>query len=220
MARLAEAAVGSPQEDLVAGLAIFYASQERSSQFETLEERTELPENCLTRLRSAGLAEAPGPFLRRTWESLARTLARKRWIEQIYTYVQPVAERHHPWPALEIVLARADLESLAPEDAVRRLRFLTSTAPGTFEILDLLGRAHCALGQPNEALEAWKGALDLPSDDWVARKRVTLAVARTGDPAGIAAAQRLLIENPDDRVLRSFLEQPRGVGPPVDPCSD
>jgi hypothetical protein len=220
MGRLAEAAVGSPQEDLVAGLALFYASQERSSQFETLEERTELPDACLSRLRSAALAGTPDPFLRRTWESLARILARKRWIEKVYAFVQPVAEKHHPWPALEIVLAQADLESLAPEDAVRRLRALASISPPTFETQDLLGRAHCALNQPNEALEAWKGALDLPSDDWVSRKRVTLAVARTGDPAGIKAAQRLFIENPDDRVLRSFLEQPLGSGPPGDPCSN
>lgn len=218
MKGLAEAAEGSAEEDLVAGLAIFYASQERSSQFETLEERTELSEACLSRLKSAVLAGPPGPFLRRTWESLARILARKRWIEEIYTYVQPVAEKHGPWPALEIVLAQADLESLAPADAVRRLRSLTSIAPGSFEVLDLLGRAHCALGEPNEALEAWKGAVGLPSDDWLARKRVILVVARTGDPAGIAAAQALLLEKPEDRDLRNLLEHPAGVGPVIDPC--
>lgn len=218
MQRLAKAAEGSPEEDLVAGLAIFFASQERSSQFETLEERTELPQACLSRLRSAVLAGPPGPFLRRTWESLARILARKRWIEEIYAYVKPVAERHQPWPALEIVLARADLESLAPAEALRRLRSVASTAPATFEVLDLLGRAHCALGEPDEALEAWKMAVGLPSDDWVARKRVTLAVARTGDPAGIAAAQALLRESPDDDDLVQLLERPAGFGPVSDPC--
>ncbi|MFN0007143.1 MAG: tetratricopeptide repeat protein [Planctomycetota bacterium] len=220
MKRLAGAAQGSLEEDLVAGLSIFYGSQERSSQFETLEERTELPETCLSRLKSAVLAGPPRPFLRRTWESLARILARKRWIEEIYTYVQPVAEKHPPWPALEIVLAQADLESLAPADAVRRLRSLASIEPKTFEIFDLLGRAHCALGEPNEALEAWRGAIGLPSDDPVARKRVVLAVAGSGDPAGIAAAQALILEMPEDMDLRELLEHPPAAGPGPDPCSN
>lgn len=220
MERLARAAQGGPQEDLLAGLAILQAAQERSSQFETPEERTELPEACLSRFRSAVLAGPPGPYLRRMWESLARILVRKRWIEEIYTYVQPVAEKHHPWPALEIVLARADLESLAPKDAVRRLEPLASVAPRSFELFELLGRAHCALGEGSKALEAWKEAANLPGDDRVARKKVILAVARTGDPVGIAAAQRLLLEMPEDVDIRTLLQHPAGAGPVTDPCLD
>jgi len=220
---LARAAAGGPQAELVAALASFHASQERSSQFETPEERTELPEECLSRFRSAALAGPPGPYLRRAWDNLARILVRKRWIEEIYTYVAPVAEAHPPWPALEIALARADLESLAPEDAVRRLEKIAEIPPGRFEVFDLLGRAQCARGDGAKALEAWKRAVELnpPSDyDIVARKRVVLAVARTGDPAGIAAAKRLLLQRPDDQELHAVLEQPVGTGPMVDPCAD
>ena len=218
--RFARAAVGGPQEDLVAGLALFHAAQERSSQFETLEERTELPADCLTRFRSAALAGPPDPYLRRTWESIARILVRKRWIEEIYTYVQPVAEKDSPWLALEIALARADLEALAPQDAVRRLEPLATDQARSFELFEVLGRAHCALGQGAQALEAWKRAVDLPSDDRVARRKVILAVARAGDPAGIAAAQRLLLEMPEDQAILGVLEHPVRTGPPTDPCSD
>ena len=218
-ARMARAAVGGPQEDLVAGLALFHASQERSSQFETPEERIELPTACLTRFRTAVLAGPPDPYQHRLWETLAHVLARKRWIEESYTYLQPVAEKYSPWPALEIALARADLESLVPEDALRRLEPLAASGPRTFEVLDLLGRAYCARGEGAKALEAWREAAGLASDDRAERRKLILAVARTGDPVGIAAAQKLLMEMPEDPDLRPLLEHPPAAGASLDPCA-
>ena len=212
-------AKGSPQADLVDALALFHAAQERSSQFESLEERTELPPGSLLKFRSAALAGPMSPYLKRTWETLARILVRKRWIEEIYTYVQPVAEGHHPWPALEIALARADLESLAPGDAARRLEPLAAGATETFEVFELLGTAYCGLSEGAKALEAWKRAVELPTDDRVARRKLILAVARTGDPVGITATQRLLVEMPEDPEVRGVLERPEGAGPMTDPCS-
>ena len=222
MARLARAAAGGDRAELVAGLATLHASQERSSQFETPEERLELPAESLARFRAAALAGPPGPYLRRVWETLARVLVRKRWIEEIYSYLEPVAKAHAPWPALEIALARADLESLAPDDAAARLERIAALGPANFEVFDLLGRAHCARGDGAKALEAWKRAAAVqppPDYDVQARKRVLVAVARAGDPGGLAAARSFLMEHPEDEQIQAILGQPIGSGPPVDPCS-
>jgi hypothetical protein len=219
MERLAEAARGGASEDLAAGLAAFYSAQEHSSQFESPEERTELPAAALARFRSAALAGPPGPFLRRTWDRLARILVRKRWVEETYTYAQPVAAAHHPWPSLEVALAQADLESLEPKDALARLEPLVAAGEIRFDLFELLGRVQCALGSSEKALEAWKRAVELPTSDRRARKKVILAVARTGDPVGIAGARQLLLESPTDTELRAVLMKPVGSGPAPDPCS-
>jgi tetratricopeptide (TPR) repeat protein len=220
MARFAAAAASGPDAELLAGLANFQAAQERSSPFETLEERTELPETCLARFRSAALAREPGPYVRRLWDMLARILSRKRWVEETYTYLQPVADRYPAWPALQIALARADLESLAPEEAAARLDALAEVAAPSFELFELLGSTRCALGEPAKALEAWKRAAPLPTTDRAARRKVVLAVARAGDTVGIEAATKLLMELPSDSDLREVLGRPANLGPISDPCSN
>ncbi len=217
-ARLAEAARGGPLEDLAAGFESFYGAQGIRSEFESPEERTELPDVCLERWRSALLAGPPDPFARRLFETLARVLTGKRWIEKIYAYVQPVAVKHPPWPALEKALARADIESLEPQAAIHRLEPLTSIEPKDFEVWYLLGEAQCAAGEGAKALESWRHAVWLQTSDRVSRRKVTLALARTGDAEGREAARQLLLEVPDDEELKSLLTQPNPAEPPSDPC--
>jgi hypothetical protein len=69
-------------------------------------------------------------------------------------------------------------------------------------------------------MEAWKRAAPLPTTDRAARRKVVLAVARAGDPVGIEAATKLLMELPSDSDLREVLGRPANLGPISDPCSN
>jgi len=219
MHRLASAERGGPLEDVTTGFELFFEGQGPSSQFEHAADRVELPDACLDRFRAAALSGPLDPTLRRTWETLAQVLAGKRWIEKIYAYVLPVAEKHRPWPVLERTLARADLESLEPEEAVSRLEPLRELTPEDFETWFLLGEAYCAAGDSAKAREHWRRAMWLETSDRASKRKAALALARSGDPEGLEAARQFLLENPDDEELKALLSAPDPSAPPRDPCA-
>ncbi|HEV8112554.1 MAG TPA: hypothetical protein VGR31_07240 [Planctomycetota bacterium] len=217
--RLAAGERGGPLEDTTTAFELFFDAQVPSSQFETAVDRVELPDACLDRFRAAALAGAPDPSLRRTWETIAQVLAGKRWIEKIYAYARPVAEKNRTWPALEKALAKADLESLQPQDALHRLEPLRLTIPEDFELWYLLGNAQCAAGDPSAATESWRRAVWLKTSDRLAKRKIALALTRSGDAEGREAARGLLLETPGDEELKALLTQPTPSGPLPDPCS-
>jgi tetratricopeptide (TPR) repeat protein len=207
--RLARAAEGGRNAELTAGLALFYRMQEVHSPFESKEQNLRLPDEVLELLESAALREAPNEFLRQLWESLARVLGGKRWIEQIYRFVEPLATKYAPWPALERVLAMADLESLEPQSARKRLEALSVHEPASFEIWYYLGEAQTQLGDHQGACSSWKRALELMPEHELTRRKLAMALVRAGDPEGVKRVNELLAEEPEDEELRVFL----GPGP-------
>jgi predicted Zn-dependent protease len=216
MARLADGEKGGALEDLTAGFALYYAARAQVSH----EAEAELPDACLDRFRAAALARTPDATVRRTWEALAKVLAAGRSVDKIYAYVRPVAEKHRPWLALEEALARADIASQKPQDALKRLEPLKESAADDFAFWYLLGESQCAAGDAGGALASWKRASKLRTADAAARRRVVFALVRVGDDEGIAAARKLLQETPGDQELQRLLDEPIAPGPTVaDPCA-
>ncbi|MCY2958892.1 MAG: hypothetical protein NTY35_01910 [Planctomycetota bacterium] len=191
------------------GVASFARAQVPSSPFETVSQQVELDDSTLADLRDAALAAPPSAFTRETWNWLARILSGKRDVTAIEAHVAPLAARWTPWPELEVALARADLEALDPEAAVRRLAPLADAAAPGFDVLAVLGEAREQAGDGPGAVQAWKRALELRPADASVGRRLAMARVREGDPGGVEAIRRLLEEHPDDEELRPFL----GPGP-------
>jgi tetratricopeptide (TPR) repeat protein len=225
--RLAEAARGEPDEKLMQGLAILYGSQSLSAEFETKEERTVLPREALELFLETALARPPSAFVRALWESLARVLLGKRAVADIYTYLQPLAEKYPPWPVLDLVLAQADLEALEPASAVRRLSTeiaarvrtndgpegLTGASENEFAARERdlalwywLGEAQRQTGDHPAAARSWRRALDLQPENRALKRELAMELVRAADPDGRKMIEALLAETPDDAELRVFLE--------------
>lgn len=216
MARLADAEKGGPLEDLTAGFELFFAARSPASPAGD----PDLPEASLDRFRAAALAKTPDPTVRRTWEALARALAAGRSVEKVYAYVQPIADKHRPWPELEEALARADLDSQRPRDALARLEPMKELAAEDFQLWFLLGEAQCAAGDPVGAIESWKRASKLRAADALSRRRVVVALIRARDEEGVEAGRKLLAETPGDQELRRLIDEPVVPGPAAaDPCA-
>jgi tetratricopeptide (TPR) repeat protein len=214
--RLADAARGGPDEDLTAGLAIFYRAQVHSSPYESTEQQVELPTEALDHFERSALARPPDVFERRLWEEIGRVLVGKRWIEEIYTYVAPVAERNSPWPMLEHVLARADIESLEAESAIARLTKLTQLEPDRFEHWYFLAEAQMQAKRERDAVDAYKRALALQPDNSDIKRKLAVLLLQLGESEGTRLAEELLVEDPDDAELLKLL----GREPPSDASSD
>jgi hypothetical protein len=208
--RLAAAAQGTPDEGLARGLAAVYAAQASSSPFDSPAERFELPAPALALLRDAALARRPNGFVAQLWEWTAEVLAEKRWIPQIYEYVEPLAQQWAPWPALERVLARADAESLEFESAWKRLDALRESEqardPGYW--LEL-GDVAEQLDRAAEAIAAWRKSCELAPGHPLATRKLALALVRAGDPEGHELVLKLLQARPRDEELKLFA----GPGP-------
>jgi cytochrome c-type biogenesis protein CcmH/NrfG len=93
------------------------------------------------------------------------------------------------------------------------------TIPEDFELWYLLGNAQCAAGDPSAATESWRRAVWLKTSDRPAKRKIALALTRSGDPEGREAARGLLLETPGDEELKTLLTQPTPSGPLPDPCS-
>jgi hypothetical protein len=203
--RLSDAARGGPDGDLTAGLAIFYRAQVHSSPYESTDEQVELPTEALDHFERSALARTPDVFERRLWEELGRVLVGKRWIEEIYRYVAPIAERHAPWPMLEHVLARADIESLEPDSAIARLTKLTELEPGRFEHWYFLAEARLQGKRERDAVDGYKRALALQPDNSAIKRKLAVLLLQLGDAEGVRIADELLTEDPDDAELLKLL---------------
>ncbi|MFN0243767.1 MAG: tetratricopeptide repeat protein [Planctomycetota bacterium] len=204
--RFANAAHGTLDQDLTAGMASFYAAQVHSSQFETREQQTELPADCLELFRSTALARTPNVFVRKLWEELAEILVGKRWIEEIFRYVQPIAERYAPWPTLEFALARAEIEALDASSARARLEQLSRAHPLQPQYTYWLGRVQRDGGDLVGAAHSWRRVRELAPDDSVVRRELAIVLLRLGEPEGRRLAEEILRASPDDEEMQALLE--------------
>lgn len=191
------------------GIDAFAGAQVPSSPFETESQQIELEDEVLEELRAAALASPPSAFTRETWNWLARILAGKRDIAAIEKYLPALAERWAPWPELEVALARADLEALDPEAAIRRLTPLSKSSNPLFEVWTVLGEAFGQVGDHSASASAWARAWNArPAESWIERKW-TVARVRAGDPDAVEGVRRWLEAHPEDEDMRVFL----GPGP-------
>jgi predicted Zn-dependent protease len=231
--RLADAALGGPHEKLMSGFQVIYASQSRSSEFETREERIVLPDRALELFEETALAAPPTAHVRALWEDLARVMLGKRAVNEMYKYLQPLATKYAPWPVLEQILAQADLEALEPRAAARRLSALIASrardkidseslagdGPSATELLrarqmDLelwfwLGDAQRQAGDHADAVKSWRRALDLQPENRALRREFAMELVRAGDPEGRKLVDEILSEKPGDAELATF----QGPGP-------
>jgi cytochrome c-type biogenesis protein CcmH/NrfG len=159
---------------------------------------------------------------------LARVLLGKRAIADIYKYLQPLADKYRPWPVLEQVLAQADLESLEPEAAARRLSALIAerarendgaenvmaiSARGEdnraarekdLELWYWLGEAQRRSGDHPSASRSWRRALELQPENRALKRQLAMELVRASDPDGRKMIDELLAETPDDAELAVF----------------
>ncbi len=194
---------------LTRALEDFAAAQRPSSPYETEAERIELETSTLDFLWDAAQAAPPSAFVQQMWEWAARTLVGKRDVGALFHYVESLAERWAPWPALEVALARADLEALDAPRARERLDALVRRGDTSFDVWSLLGAAREAVGDAPGAIEAWRRALERRRDDRWVRRRLAMALVRAGDPEGVSIVRELLAVEPHDEELELFL----GPGP-------
>ncbi|MBK7874960.1 MAG: hypothetical protein IPJ77_04285 [Planctomycetes bacterium] len=209
LARLRDAARGTKDEDLFAGLEELTRAQVRSSPFETPEQQYELSDAGLEALQRHALANAPDAFVRGVWDGLARVLTGKRDVERVRRFLEPVAHAHAPWLALEKALARADLEALEPAAAAKRLEALGVLGRDDFDYWHLLGDARKAGRDLPGAIQAWRRAYELRSTHQVVKRKLAIALVRQGEPAGRELVEELLKAFPNDAKLAAFL----GPGP-------
>jgi len=193
------------QDHFSKGLELLYAAQERSSPFENPAESFELPTAALDELQQAPL----DPTLRFLWEEIGIVLSGKRWIPQLYQYLEPLVARHAPWPELERQLAVADAESLEFESALRRLLPIQEAFARNSEYWRELGKIQEQLEKGADSIASFRKALELRPEDHDLERRLALQLVRAGDPEGPKRVQKLLAEHPDDEELQLFA----GPGP-------
>ncbi len=187
------------------GLADIAAAQSPSSPFEKSAQQIELPEHALDELQPFALQQPPDAFVRSVWSGIARLLVEKRDVPRLRKYVEPLANAHKPWPELEKALARADLESLEPASAVKRLESVAVLAKDDFEFWVLLGDARNAAKDVQGASTAFGRALELRPGRYELRRRLAIAWMKLDDARGKPLVEELLTANPNDANLRAFL---------------
>ena len=203
-----EALAREDERPLIQGLASFAHLQIPSSPFETESQQVEIDASVLDLLRDEALVGPPSMFTREAWNWLARVLSGKRDVALIESHIAPIAARWAPWPELEIALARADLEALDPETAVRRLTPLAGSSTAQAELLALLSEAQEQTGDVAAAVQAWRRAHESRPADRSIRRRLAMARVRAGEPGARSAIEALLAEEPEDEELRAFLRPP------------
>jgi Flp pilus assembly protein TadD len=187
----------------------FASAQVVSSPYETQEEQVELPDEVLQLLTRAGATPRVDAYARSAIERAAAVLVGKRDVQRLTSFATPLAAQHAPWPALEIALAHADLESLDAEGAVARLKALAPLAPRTVEYHGLYALALEEAGDRTGAVSAWRAALALQPEAHNLQRSLAAALVRNGDPEGRRLVEALLQEHPEDEALRAYL----GPGP-------
>lgn len=209
------AALSAPEApELARGLALHFAAQRLSSPYETRAQQIELDEEAL-RAFAAAVPEVLDPLTVEVWEALAWLCRDKRMPELALVYLEPVAERHAPWPALDHALAAAYREMLEPEEAMRFLERLRSTTPD--DLWAWIESAACAeeRGDPAQALAFVEEALKRPVVRTPAEERALgLALSRLGDRRGLPLLEKSLRESPEDAEVRAALGLPPLEGDP------
>ncbi len=189
--RLAKAASSTPFEDLARGLALHYGAQSPSSPFESVAQQIEIDEDEFRAFERAARKEVIDATTRDVWEDAAWLLLEKRETNHVFSYLEPVALKHGPWPALDRAMARAFEEILEPEEALRFLDRVLESDRLDLEALshaaDLaleIGDAPRASGYLRRALEVQPGRKDL-------EVRLCRALLEEGSAEGDALLERL-----------------------------
>ncbi len=170
--RLADANADGEWRLLLEGLALHAAGQLESSPWESPAQRTELVPEALAELHEAATLGTPDPLTREVWNGLAHVLVGKRDVEGIWRWIEPVAAYWSHWPAGELALAHADIESLEYEAAAQRLAALVDPRPGEARLRTALRRARLDLAR------AWIAEGELEKGRGLARE---LLVEDPGD---------------------------------------
>jgi len=218
--RLARAAAGSEIADLARGLALHYAAQKPSSPYETLAQQTEIEEEELRAFFAAAGSVPAGldPFARDLWEGLAWLLTQKRSPDMVLVYVEPVAERHGPWPALDRAVAHAYRELLDPQGALRAYERVLLAEPNDAGSLVACGELRIELGDPTAGAHLLRQARTLASGDAELERRIGIALHAAGAPEGREILEHYLVEHPEDEeVLRQLTEGPAAPTPEGEP---
>ncbi len=189
--RLAQAASSTPLEELARGLALHYATQRPSSPFESVSQRIEIDEDEFRAFERAARSEVIDATTRDVWEDAAWLLTEKRETNLVFAYLEPVALKHGPWPALDWAMARAFEEILEPAEA---LRCLDRALEG--DQLDLEALSHAAdlaleIGDPARASAYLKRALETQPGRKDLEVRLCRALLEQGSAEGDALLERL-----------------------------
>jgi hypothetical protein len=205
---LAAAQGGSTAQLVCQAGARFAHDQAASSPFESEAQQIELEDGVLELLGRVGMQGELDDYARACVEGAARVLARKRDIDRLVRYAEPIVAAGS-WPALEVALARAELEALDAPAAAARLARLGDAAPRDAATHALRAEALEATNDYAGAVAQWRAALALAPGDHGLERSLAAALVQSGDPAGRAMVEDLLKEHPEDEALRAFL----GPGP-------
>lgn len=195
--------------ELARGLGLHYGAQQLSSPYETRAQQIEIDEDALRAFFAAvpepGALDSLTPVL---WEALAWLFTEKRMPEQALVYLEPLAERFAPWPALDRAVACAYREVLEPEKALSFLERARLTLPEDVGLLLESARCTQELGDIPGAVGLLERAYDLHPGRPEVERAVGLALLRCGDTRGRALLERLLAKSPDDVELQEALARP------------
>jgi tetratricopeptide (TPR) repeat protein len=196
--------------ELTRGLALHFGVQQLSSPYETRAQQIEIEEDALRAFFAAApQTGALDPFTRVLWEALAWLFMEKRMPEQALVYLEPLAERFAPWPALDRAVARAYLEVLEPATARRFLERARLARPEDIELLLESARCAQAQGDVPGAVAFLEQVYDLYPDRPDVERAVGLELMRCGDARGRKLLEQRLAKNPDDKELEELLARPQ-----------
>lgn len=189
---------------LATALARHFAAQRLDSPFESAEEALELDDEADLIFSRSASGATPDALAVQAIESLAVALRVKQRLESIYELLGPPAERHRPWPALEVALAQADLELLDPEACKQRLVTVLGTWGGSSEAWAMLAEAQQQTGDEGGAAASLEQALRLAPGSHELERRRAIAWVRSGHPSGPEALEEALREDPEDEELLKY----------------
>lgn len=190
-------------------LAAHFGAQARSSPFLTDAQSVELDPEANTLFSAAATAAEPDALVIEVIESLADLLGKQRKVEEIDRVLRAPAERHRPWPALEIALAQAALEFLEPEEAVMHLASAHEAFAGSAGSLAMQAEALAQVGDDTAAVRSLDLALALVPHNVELERRLAIALRRSGDARGVQALREALELNPENTGLLAH----QGSGP-------
>ncbi|MFT5050834.1 MAG: hypothetical protein ACI8QZ_002239 [Chlamydiales bacterium] len=202
----------TPAGQLAHGMALHFAVQRRSSIFESPEQKIEVSDTALRTLFDAlGPNSPPDRLAREVWNGIGLALVAKRDVQAIYEYLEPLATRWAPWPELQLALARADMESLEPADAVKRLQGFEPAPVGLrVEGLEMSARAQAEIDDHAGAAASLRKLAELAPSAWQ-RRLLGIEATLAGESDGPAILAELLLEDPEDYEIRALVE--RGIVP-------
>ena len=200
---------------IAAGLAVHFESQRPSSPFETPAEQIEINPEAAQRFSEAAAGPSPSALVIEVIETLSYLLGAQRKVEEIDEFLTLPAEKHSPWPALEISLGQAALEFLEPEIAVQHLRRAHEGWLGSPLSWAMQAEAEQQIGEDRAAADSLERAHAMDPTNHAIERRLAIAWRRVGDPRGVEALREALAEEPEDAEL--LRHQGDGPYPPPAP---